>query len=268
MAPASHLGCSSSLKDTSGLIVNRCTAPFQCINSWRRSREYINTLMHVPTHSHITTLPAVLLLLYIFPLYIMYSVTQSNTWHLHSIFLLYTDRHTRIIDFTFLLPIKCTFFISYISCFMWHCHSIKINKDPLFDGQKEDWFQTKPMPERHLTCWNTHRPSLPITKEGKKVTYKSSFGSRLLHQARWTSQQDDFCPHKTTKWEGGGGRQHNGSTPKTPPITTTPAHHASSRCLSLCTHAPPYKKILQKFSHGHSHANKLALTHTQNCERS
>lgn len=138
--------------------------------------------------------------------------------------------HTHTPDFIFLLPI-----IKYILYLI--CNVCIINKMYLLLHCS----QTMRVPHRdnQYTEPHTDHHSQSQKRKKKQVTYKSSFGSRLLLQVRWTSRQDAFSPHKITKWDGWGGRQHNDRTPKTPPITTTPAHHASSCCLSICTHAPP-----------------------------
>lgn len=76
----------------------------------------------------------------------------------------------------------------------------------------------------HSQWWRRH----------KKVTYKSSFGSRLLHQARWTSQQDAFCPQEITKWKGEEGEAES----------TTIVHRKLRRSQQHLATTHPHARLL------------------------
>lgn len=68
-----------------------------------------------------------------------------------------------------------------------------------------------------------------------------------------------WCPYNvlTDERQKWGGGLHKDLTPKTPAITTPPAHPASSHCLSLCTHALSYKRCSRD-----AHIHRLSLTQT------
>lgn len=136
-----------------------------------------------------------------------------------------------------------------------------------------EWCKTSLTDSGHTgahTYINTPAPPLPMPEEDSKATYKSSFGSRLLHQVRWTSQQDALLPSQDNQM---GRRGEADSTTIVHRKLRRSHHHLPTmhpHAVSHSTHMLLHTKDApQLLTRTYSRADQLARLHTRsNAKRS
>lgn len=154
------------LTDTTGLVVDQCTAFIQWINSWRSSREYVNKHIHAhtlyPPPEHCTQILVIstsLILLCIATIF-HYNTTQPNSELLASLLLLPIFPLSLSHSHTHTQEIKSALFISFersICC---------------YTALSTAFMVCSPYRNKYSTdvqCWSTLRPPLPATTADKRI---------------------------------------------------------------------------------------------------